>query len=106
MLQALTIQEALNIDTTYARPATIGQSTDGQFSNNVPPEVPPPVAQEPLPQAYQMAAPLKEAELMALLMASPMYQKLENIKKSVAEGTHKSPKHKMEEGNTLRLFLS
>lgn len=47
-----------------------------------------------------MAAPLNEAELMALLMASPMYQKLENIKKSVASGAHVTPagQHPMEPG--------
>lgn len=38
------------------------------------------------PVSYQMAAPLNEAELTALLMASPLYQKLEQLKKTVAGG--------------------
>jgi hypothetical protein len=53
--------------------------------------------QEPLPPSYQMAAPLNEAELMSLLMASPMYQKLEQIKDAVQNGIT-PPKHKMEPG--------
>ena len=37
-----------------------------------------------MPATYQMSAPLNEAELTELLMASPMYQKLELMKKSLA----------------------
>lgn len=33
-----------------------------------------------------MAEPLNEAELTALLMASPLYHKLEQMKKTLAEG--------------------
>ena len=33
-----------------------------------------------------MAAPLNDAEFTALLMASPMYQKLEQIRRNVASG--------------------
>lgn len=75
-----------------SRPSPQGQSSDvtGQPSSGQP----------DLPQSYSMAAPLNEAELMALLMASPMYQKLEEIKKSVATGAHtqSTDKHKMEPG--------
>jgi len=39
-----------------------------------------------LPESYQMAAPLNEADFTALLMSSPLYRKLENIKKLVEEG--------------------
>lgn len=44
-----------------------------------------------------MAAPLNEAELMSLLMASPVYQKLEQIKDAVKNGIT-PPKHRMEPG--------
>ena len=40
-----------------------------------------------LPPSYNMAAPLNETELMALLMASPLYQKLENIRKTIEKGS-------------------
>ena len=50
----------------------------------------------PLPHSYIMAAPMDDAELMALLMASPLYQKLEQIKKGVAERGFGG--HRMEPG--------
>ena len=50
-----------------------------------------------MPPSYQMAAPLNEAELMSLLMASPVYQKLEQMKDAVKNGIS-PPKHKMEAG--------
>lgn len=50
-----------------------------------------------MPASYQMAAPLNEAELMSLLMASPVYQKLEQIKDAVKNGIT-PPKHRMEPG--------
>lgn len=53
--------------------------------------------QEQMPASYQMAAPLNEAELMSLLMASPVYQKLEQIKDAVKNGIT-PPKHRMEPG--------
>lgn len=37
-----------------------------------------------MPSSFVQAAPLNEAELLALLLASPLYQKLENVKKAVA----------------------
>ena len=42
-----------------------------------------------MPASYQMAAPLRDAELTALLMASPLYQKMEQIKKSINSGAVK-----------------
>jgi hypothetical protein len=39
-----------------------------------------------MPGSYTMAAPLNETELTMLLMQSPLYQKLEEIKKTVAKG--------------------
>ena len=58
----------------------------------------PQTAATPLPASYQMAPPLNETELMALLMASPMYHKLEAMKKTVEDGGLKAPKHKVEPG--------
>lgn len=45
---------------------------------------------KPMPDAYKMTAPLNEAELMSLLMASPLYKKLEEMKNTVANGNFKS----------------
>lgn len=45
-----------------------------------------------LPPSYKMAAPINEAELVALLMSSPLYQKLEKIKSQIEKGAHKSDK--------------
>ena len=53
---------------------------------------------EPMPASYQMAAPLNEAELTMLLMASPMYQKLEKMKRNVASGSVRSAGRKAETG--------
>lgn len=96
--QALTIQESMTIEQAVpmTRPSTVGKAASRPTSPQVEQEVM--VTTAPMPQSFQMAAPLNEAELMALLMASPMYQKLEQMKNSVADGTHKSPKHKMEAG--------
>ena len=44
---------------------------------------------QPIPQGYALTAPLSDAELTALLMASPLYQKLEQIKKAVSGGAFK-----------------
>ena len=79
------LNEALNIDTATAqrdarprspqvssRPSTVEESEA--------PDVPP---------SYNMTAPLNETELMSLLMASPLYQKLEKIKSQIEQGAHK-----------------
>ena len=54
-----------------------------------------------MPASYKMAAPLNEAELTALLMASPLYQKLEQMKKSMAGGAGSGKAHKLPEGRLL-----
>ena len=46
--------------------------------------------QQEMPATFSMAAPLNEAELTALLMASPLYKKLESMKNAVAGGNFKS----------------
>ena len=51
-----------------------------------------------LPESYKLAAPLNEADFTALLMSSPLYRKLENIKKLVAEGAHIKTDQKCREG--------
>lgn len=48
------------------------------------------VSGDAMPVSYAMAAPLNETELTALLMASPLYKKLEQIRKAVSEGGVKS----------------
>ena len=80
--QVLTIQESLNVGqldgqrkiTTQQAPDTMAAPMRGASHEG----------QGQMPATYQMSAPLNEAELTALLMASPMYQKLENMKKSLA----------------------
>nr|XP_002738967.1 PREDICTED: uncharacterized protein LOC100369241 [Saccoglossus kowalevskii] len=44
-----------------------------------------------MPSSYTMAAPLSDAEITALLMASPLYKKLEEIKELMSKGV-KPPK--------------
>lgn len=80
------------------RPSPQGQAAEDTTKTTGPSSS----GQPDLPQSYSMAAPLNEAELMALLMASPMYQKLEDIKKSMANGAHTQPsgKHPMEPGES------
>lgn len=54
--------------------------------------------QQLMPASFAMAEPLNEAELTALIMASPLYQKLEQMKKTLAEGRVKLG-HKPNPGN-------
>ena len=54
----------------------------------------------PLPSSYKMAAPINEADLVALLMASPLYQKLESIKSQIEKGAHKGDKKDKTESMT------
>ena len=80
----MTLNEALNIDAANSqavRPSSpIRVEHEDQQRSGAP----------DLPPAYNSAAPLNEAELLALLMASPLYQKLENIRKSMEKGVGKS----------------
>jgi hypothetical protein len=49
-------------------------------------------SQPTLPVTYRMAAPLTESEITSLLLQSPLYQKLENIKNLIHENKgEKSP---------------
>ena len=73
--QALTLNEALNIDTANSQ-AMLSAGPDRGEERAAP----------DLPPSYNMATPLNERELMALLMASPLYQKLENIRKTFEKG--------------------
>lgn len=43
------------------------------------------LSQPALPVTYRMAAPLSESEITSLLLQSPLYQKLENIKNLINE---------------------
>lgn len=58
-----------------------------------------------LPPSYNMAAPMNETELVALLMASPLYQKLESIKSQIEKGAHKADKANKSDGKTLPFYL-
>lgn len=78
-LQVITLREAMNV-----QPLTGGQPRVGAPQT---PEVAPPQGQsQAMPTGYQMTTPMNEAELTALLMASPLYQKMEQIKQVVAKG--------------------
>lgn len=59
-----------------------------------------------LPVSYQMAAPLNEAELTALLMASPLYHKLEQLKKTIGKGGLAAGKKQGSTGNLLQLHIN
>ena len=50
-------------------------------------------AQE-MPESYRETAPLNEAELTSLLLASPLYRKMENIKKQLAQAAGDKPDDK------------
>lgn len=98
--EVLTIKEALNVeaidelkvqglaavpqaDTPAAQAAAASAATAAALSS-------PTVAAAPaggMPLSYNMAAPLNELELVTLLMASPMYHKLELIRKTLASGS-------------------
>ncbi|XP_070551432.1 trichohyalin-like [Ptychodera flava] len=41
-----------------------------------------------MPTSYSMAAPLSDTELTALLMASPLYKKMEEIRELITKGVH------------------
>ena len=84
--QALTIQEALNIDVLTSRVESRPKSAE---SSTREPEIERENTVQSLPPSYNMAAPLDETELMNLLTASPMYQKMENIKKMIEKGANK-----------------
>ena len=56
---------------------------------------------ESMPTSYKMAAPLTDGELTALLMSSPLYQKLQEIQDIVAGGSFKAKKGKGSEGMCL-----
>ena len=58
------------------------------------------VSSQAVPQSYAMTAPLNDDELTALLMASPLYHKLEQIKKAVSGGAFKVGKQ-LKEGNYM-----
>ena len=57
-----------------------------------------------IPQGYAMTAPLSDTELTALLMASPLYHKLEQIKKAVSGGAFKVGKQ-LKQGNSFVYFI-
>jgi hypothetical protein len=87
LLQSLTLQEALNVD-HVSRPDNFNApSADAVHSPRQAPTSAESSAQDSsVPAAFHQAAPLNEAEMLALLMASPLYQKLEKVKKAVANG--------------------
>ncbi|RUS80922.1 hypothetical protein EGW08_011303, partial [Elysia chlorotica] len=99
--EIVTLLETLNMDGLSKRIDTapllaaapaLPQFSETQKSSASEPTsgVPSGPRQQEMPNAFTMAAPLNEAELTALLMASPLYKKLESMKKSVAGGNFKS----------------
>ena len=113
--EVLTLKESANIDHLVASKAAMSSSP--QRVPIVPGQAPPtqgkaaPVMagtqpavtqqNQSLPMSYQMAAPLNEAELTTLLMASPLYQKLEQLKKKVSSGALAAGLTKMPSGNAV-----
>ena len=87
------MNEALNIDTATSH-AMVSAGPDRGVEREAP----------DLPPSYNMAAPLNENELMALLMASPLYQKLENIRKTFEKGNGGSAEGK--ESTQSRFFCN
>jgi hypothetical protein len=61
--------------------------------------------EEALPPSYKMAAPINEADLVALLMASPLYQKLESIKSQIERGAHKGDKKDKTESKSFLIYI-
>ena len=57
-----------------------------------------------MPASYAMTAPLNDEELAALLMASPLYQKLDQIKKAVANGGARTGKKIQPGTETIHLI--
>lgn len=91
----MTIQESISSGYVPPRASSPTPRDEDQSEVDEPVTSAPPQVQ--MPASYQMAAPLNEAELMSLLMASPEYQKLEQIKDAVKNGIT-PPKHRMEPG--------
>lgn len=93
--EALTLKECLNTDPLTVNPAAMNlnqpkiQHQEHQQATVQTPIAP--VASTPqtarsasdMPQSFTMLPPLDEAELTAMLMASPLYQKLEKIKRQI-----------------------
>lgn len=81
-MQVLTLKETANIDfmVTQDRPVTVAN-----LQQSVAP-VPQVEQQHMMPASFTQAAPLDDVELTALLMASPFYHKLDQIKKAVSSG--------------------
>ncbi len=89
--------ERIKADETLILKETISVDTLVQAAAE--PEAPISVkSSEEMPAAYRMAAPLTDGELTALLMASPLYQKLQEVKDIVAGGEFKAKKGKSSEG--------
>ena len=87
----LTLKESMNIDHVVSAPVQpVEAPTVAAFDQNV--------TSQAMPASYQMTAPLNEAELTMLLMASPLYQKLEKMKKTVAAGGIRSAGQKKQTG--------
>lgn len=72
--EVLQLKESIQVDDLVAAAAA------GQAENQT--SVP---SQPELPVTYRMAAPLTETEITSLLLQSPLYQKLENIKNIIQE---------------------
>ncbi|KAH3741464.1 hypothetical protein DPMN_048189, partial [Dreissena polymorpha] len=103
--EALTLNEALNIDTATARMESRDSSRrpgSSASSRGTTGEQESPAPRQELPPMYKEAAPINDAELVALLMASPLYQKLESIKTQIEKGAHLTGKGDKSEGQVFQ----
>ncbi|CAH1797049.1 unnamed protein product [Owenia fusiformis] len=91
--EALTLKESVNIDKMLTKDGD-DISLSGDVMTNLPAAG---TSQGALPASFTMAAPMNDSELTALLMQSPLYQKLEQIKKAASGGGVRSG-HKMAPG--------
>ena len=92
VIQALTLKESLQIDQL---PAIAEEVPTTQYVPQPAATQIQPVAavttdadtqQQMMPVSYAMAEPLNEAELTALLMTSPLYHKIEEMKRTLTGG--------------------
>lgn len=72
--ETLMLKETISVDTLVEAAAA---------SSSAPPTSKP---TEQMPATYKMAAPMTDGELTALLMSSPLYQKLQDIQDVVSSG--------------------
>ena len=89
--ETLILKETISVDTLVEAAAS--------------PTAPPSKAAEQMPAAYRMAAPMTDGELNALLMSSPLYQKLQDIQDIVGGGGGAFKAKKGKDGRFCEMFM-